>query len=84
MTARLSTHRYKGFVAACLVALVATTSSSQTRITPPPNKYSPTQDVELGRDAAAEAKKQLPMLNDDRVDNYVEDIGRVLASAISG
>jgi hypothetical protein len=33
--------------------------NAQTRITPPDNNYSPSQDVELGRQAAAEARQRL-------------------------
>jgi beta-barrel assembly-enhancing protease len=73
----------KKHLALLLVGAMATGSASaQTKITPDKNKYSPAQDVQLGQQAAAEAKKQLPMLNDDRVDDYVEDVGRRLAAAI--
>jgi len=57
-------------------------ASAQTKIAIDPNKYSVQDDVQLGREAAAEAKKQLPMLNDGRVDDYVEDIGDNLVAAI--
>ena len=40
------------------------------------------QDVELGQEAAAEARKQLPMLNDGRVDDYVERVGENLVMRI--
>jgi hypothetical protein len=63
-------------------ALVITPAFAQTKITPPANKYSTAQDVKLGQEAAAEAKKELPMLNDDRVDDYVENVGRRLVAAI--
>lgn len=56
--------------------------SGQTKITPDKNKYTPAQDVQLGQEAAAEARKQLPMLDDERVDNYVEDIGERLVGGI--
>ena len=83
MTAFLSTHQYRRALAAVAVAAALSVSSTaQTKVTPPPNKYSPAQDVQLGQEAAAEARKQLPMLNDDRVDDYVEDIGQRLAAAI--
>jgi hypothetical protein len=83
MTAFLSTHPYTRALttAALAVALVAA-STAQTKVTPPANKYTPAQDVKLGQEAAAEARKQLPMLNDERVDDYVEDIGERLAGAI--
>jgi len=65
-----------------MVALSLSVLSAQTRIVPDKNKYTPAQDVQLGQEAAAEVKKELPMLNDDRVDNYVEDIGSRLVNGI--
>jgi Zn-dependent protease with chaperone function len=65
-----------------VVALSAVLLSAQTRITPPDNKYTPAQDVQLGREAAAEAEKQLPIMRDDAVTSYVEEIGQRLVSAI--
>jgi len=55
---------------------------AQTKITPPKNKYSPQDDVQLGREAAAQAEQQLPILRDDNVTSYVADIGQRLVSAI--
>jgi beta-barrel assembly-enhancing protease len=69
-------------VPALLLVCAIATGSAQTRITPDKNKYSPAQDVELGLQAAAEAKKELPMLNDDGIDDYVEGVGRRLVNAI--
>ena len=69
-------------VPAVLLSCALTTASAQTKITPDRNKYTPAQDVELGQRAAAEARQQLPMLKDDRVEDYVEDVGRRLVSAI--
>ena len=64
------------------VVLSATLAAAQTRITAPPNKYTPEQDVELGQKAAAEARQQLPVMRDDEVTSYVEDVGRRLVAAI--
>jgi Zn-dependent protease with chaperone function len=66
------------------IALVLAGSlvSAQTRITPPPNKYNPSQDVELGLKAAAEARNQLPIMHDDAVTSYVERVGRRLVDVI--
>jgi hypothetical protein len=66
-----------------LVAILASVSlagsaAAQTKITPPKNSYSPQQDVELGREAANEVRQQLPLLNDRRTEDYVEDIGQRL------
>ena len=82
MTHCLSSRRYGRWLPAALVVAVMASASAQTQIALDPNKYSVQQDVQLGREAAAEAKKQLPMLNDDRVDGYVEDIGENLVAAI--
>lgn len=84
MTARVSAHRYAKLLPALLLALAVASPSAQTRITPDNNSYSVADDVKVGQEAAAEAKKQLPMLNDDRVDDYVEDVGAKLAAAIPG
>jgi Zn-dependent protease with chaperone function len=67
---------------AAAMLLTSTLASAQTRITPPKNNYTPAQDVELGKQAAAEARQQLPVMRDDAVSSYLEDIGRRLADAI--
>jgi peptidase M48-like protein len=54
----------------------------QTVITPPNNKYSPAQDVELGRKAATEVEQQLPLLRDEEVTSSVASIGRRLVESI--
>ena len=64
------------------MALSVSLLSAQTRMTPPENKYTPAQDVQLGREAAAEAEKQLPVMQDDAVTSYVEGIGERLVEAI--
>src|SRR5262245_64702901 len=61
-----------------LVAVLA----AQTVITPPKNKYSPAEDVQLGLQAAAEAERQLPIMRDDEVTSYVDDLGHRLVQAI--
>jgi Zn-dependent protease with chaperone function len=70
--------------ASALVALVLSSAllSAQTRISAPDNKYTPAQDVELGLQAAQEARQQLPVMRDDEVTSYVEDIGRRLVASI--
>jgi Zn-dependent protease with chaperone function len=83
MTAPLSTQRFTRIVATLAVATALTTgAATQTKIVAPTNKYSPADDVKLGQEAAAQVKKELPMLNDERVDDWVEDVGARLAHAI--
>ena len=54
----------------------------QTVVTEPPNKYSPADDVQLGQQASAEVRKQLPMLNDGQVDEFIESLGQHLVDNI--
>ncbi len=68
-------------IAAAVVASVMLTSA-QTKITAPKNKYTPQQDVQLGREAAGQVEQQLPLLRDDNVNSYVNDIGRRLVASI--
>jgi predicted Zn-dependent protease len=72
-----------------MLALVASMTISaaadaQTRIDPDKNRFSPAQDVELGRRAAAEVRQELPIVRDRRTQGYVERIGERLVSAIPG
>ena len=69
-------------VAFIAALLVATATFAQTPIEPPDNGYSPAQDVELGREAAAEVRKQLPLLTDDAVDDFVDRVGQRLVAVI--
>src|SRR5947209_8058597 len=64
------------------VAFSASLLTAQTQIVPPENKYSPSEDVKLGLQAAVEAEKQLPVMRDDAVTSYVEGIGQRLVNAI--
>jgi hypothetical protein len=83
MTARMSTQWYGRLIVAVVMTLAfGLESIAQTKITMPPNNYSVADDVKLGREASDEVRKELPMLNDDRVDDYVEDVGRTLVGAI--
>ena len=79
----MSTHRYGRVIPAFLVALaLAYQAVAQTKIVAPNNRYSIAEDVKLGREASDEVRKELPLLNDERVDNWVEDIGATLVRAI--
>ena len=72
-------------VAALAASLTFSVSAAaQTRIDPDKNRFSPAQDVELGRRAAAELRSELPMVRDRRTENYVRQIGSRLVAAIPG
>ena len=82
MAVRMQTHPYRRALTALLLVVTVSTVSGQTQITLDRNKYTPAQDVQIGQEAAGEVRRELPMLNDDRVDSYVEEIGRGLVRAI--
>jgi Zn-dependent protease with chaperone function len=69
-------------IAALFVATTTLSLPAQTRVVPPANKYSPADDVKLGQEAAAQARKELPMLNDRLVSEWVDRVGRRLVAAI--
>jgi predicted Zn-dependent protease len=48
------------------------------------NLFSQQQEIELGRRAAADAERQLPILRDGQVEGYVDAIVRRLAAAAPG
>ena len=64
------------------IVLSATALGAQTVIKAPDNKYTPAQDVELGRKAAGEVEQQLPILRDEDVTSFVASIGRRVVDAI--
>ncbi|HEY6186199.1 MAG TPA: M48 family metallopeptidase [Pyrinomonadaceae bacterium] len=55
---------------------------AQTQISYHSNKYSVNDDVKVGRQAAAEVEQQMPILNDQEVTAYVQDIGQRLVANI--
>ena len=71
----------------CLtVVTVASTPllAQPTQVKPGFNLFSEQQDVEIGRQSAAEAERQLPLLNDERIASYASQIIRRLAAAAPG
>ena len=54
----------------------------QTRIVAPKNRYKVTDDVQAGREAVQQVEKQMPVLRDGMIDDYVESVGRRLVASI--
>lgn len=73
--------KIKLFLGAATLALSTSLMTAQTKVTAPSNKYTPAQDVELGREAAGQARQQLPIMRDDAVTSYVGALGRRLVDA---
>ena len=79
---RPPTLRPRAAALATALAFAGSLVNAQTRIVPPDNSYTPAQDREMGRQAAAEARKTLPLMRDDNVTSFVQDTGRRLVAAI--
>jgi Zn-dependent protease with chaperone function len=70
--------------AAALLAiscLSATALVAQTAIKLPKNRYTPEQDVQIGREAAAEIRQQYPIIKDERITKYLTRLGDRLVAA---
>ena len=74
------------FFAAILICVTSTLVFSQrTELKPGRyNLFSPQQDVELGQQVAQDAERQIPMLNNSRVDDYLNRLGSRLAANAPG
>jgi len=66
------------------LALAPAAFAQRTRLKPGMNFFSPQQDVELGQQVSQDAEKQLAMLNNARVDGYLNRLGKRLASYAPG
>jgi predicted Zn-dependent protease len=82
MTHLLARRRAALTLAVALAVPVA--GAAQTEIDPGFNLFSEKQDVEIGRQSAAQAERQLRLLNDRSVDEYVNDVVARLAGDIPG
>lgn len=82
MTVRYRGAGQAGVAFLLTLLMVCSAALAQTQITPPKNRYTPAQDVEIGRQTADQAEKQLPILRDSQVSNYVERLGQRLVDAV--
>ncbi len=76
--------RTRVHVAVALAATLALAAPAvaQTRIDPDSNRFSPAEDVELGRRAAAELEPQLPISSDRARQAAITRIGQRLVAAL--
>jgi Zn-dependent protease with chaperone function len=79
----MAINNWRSQVAALAIVLCSSVTSSfaQTVIKPPKNKYTPEQDVKIGREAAAEVRKKYPVISDERIARYLTQLGDRLVTA---
>ncbi len=71
-------------VAIVVLVLAPLAWANRTQLRPGWNMFSAQQDVEVGQQTSRDAERQLPMLNNSRVDNYLNNLGRTLAAHAPG
>lgn len=76
--------RQRTALAVALTLLVPFAAEAQTKVKPGFNLFSPQQDVEIGAQSAAQIERQMPMVGDSRVNDYVNAIGERLAAHAPG
>ena len=83
--------RLKGFLLACLLTAQAACGGmlpgvmrSAPHFSPGFNLFTPEQDIELGRHSAVEIESQLPLVEDEKVNAYVNALGQRLAARAPG
>jgi Zn-dependent protease with chaperone function len=62
-------------------SLSAAILHAQTAVKLPKNRYTPEQDVKLGREAAAEIRQQYPIIKDEKIAKYLTELGDRLVAA---
>ncbi|HEY3170761.1 MAG TPA: M48 family metallopeptidase, partial [Thermoanaerobaculia bacterium] len=78
---------HRAVLAVCLVAFAAFSGRAaigQTQVKSGFNVFSVDQDVEIGKQSAAQAERQLPILRDSSIEGYVNRVGRRLAANAPG
>ena len=79
---RLTSERMRATALTVILSIGTTGLLAQTVVKLPKNKYTPQQDVELGREAAAEVRRQYPIIKDEHIARYLTGLGdRLVAVA---
>src|SRR5690242_14893729 len=66
-----------------LLVLAPVSLAQRTQLRPGWNLFSPQQDIQVGKQAAIDAEKQLPMCNDPKVDAYLTKLGMKLVAHLN-
>jgi beta-barrel assembly-enhancing protease len=76
----------KSLVSIALALLLSASpafADNRTQLKPGSNHFTPQQDIELGRKAALEYEKKLPMCNAPKVDAYLTKLGNKLVDQLT-
>jgi beta-barrel assembly-enhancing protease len=67
--------------AGILVLSIVAFAAGPKELKPGWNLFSKEQDIQLGREAAAQVEQQMPIVRDEQLNSYVQSIGRKLTAA---
>src|SRR6187551_316944 len=83
MNRQRSTTRLAASMLAIILPLMPIAAAGEaTQIKASKNKYSVQDDIRLGREAAVEIERKMPVMRDVEATNYVERVGRRLVASI--
>jgi predicted Zn-dependent protease len=68
----------------CLLLLAGTSLHARVTIKPGFNSFTPDQDIELGREASKEIEKEITLVTDAQLNDYVSRLGQKLARYAPG
>src|SRR5262245_60677916 len=70
----------KKLIPILLIVCTLTVFAQRTKVRPGRNVYSPQQDVDLGREVAKDAERQLEIINNGNANSYIGALGQQLVS----
>ena len=65
-----------------LIVFSMTLFAQRTKLRPGTNIFSPQQDIDLGREVAKDAERQLELINNGNANTYISALGQRLASKV--
>src|SRR5437762_12526839 len=68
------------FTVVALIVLSMTVFAERTKLKPGFNSFSPAQDVQMGKEVAQQAEKELNLVTDREVTSYIAALGEKLAA----
>ena len=68
----------------CFLCLAAIPLRGRVELKPGFNTFSPEQDIQLGQDAAAEIEKEIAVVSDSQLNDYIHRLGQKLAGFAPG
>ncbi|PYT62578.1 MAG: hypothetical protein DMG46_00635, partial [Acidobacteria bacterium] len=72
--------KFKRTVLVCVLLIASSLAQGPTTFHPGFNFFSRQQDIQLGQESAAQVRRQMQMVKDPFLNDYVNRVGRKLAN----